>query len=69
MSFTYIAIEAPKVESGVLLVSIGTNRPYRCKVRAPNYAHLQVLNLVSKHHMLSNVVIIIGTQDIVLLER
>jgi len=62
---TYTAIEAPKGEFGVYLVSNGTNRPYRCKIRAPGFAHLQGLDFMSRHHMLADVVTIIGTQDIV----
>lgn len=62
---TYAAIEAPKGEFGVFLVSNGTNRPYRCKVRAPGVFHLQGLDFMSKGHMLADVVTIIGTQDIV----
>lgn len=64
-SETYTSVEAPKGEFGVYLVSNGTNRPYRCKIRAPGFAHLQALNLMSKGHMLADVVTIIGTQDIV----
>lgn len=62
---TYTAVEAPKGEFGVFLVSNGTNRPYRCKIRAPGFVHLQALDFMSKHHMLADVVTIIGTQDIV----
>ena len=62
---TYTAVEAPKGEFGVYLVSNGTNRPYRCKIRAPGFAHLQGLDMMSKNHMLADVVTIIGTQDIV----
>lgn len=62
---TYTAVEAPKGEFGVYLVSNGTNRPYRCKIRAPGFAHLQGLNLMTKGHMLADVVTMIGTQDIV----
>lgn len=62
---TYTAVEAPKGEFGVFLVSDGTNRPYRCKIRAPGFAHLQGLDFMSKNHMLADVVTIIGTQDIV----
>lgn len=61
----YQAVEAPKGEFGVYLVSNGTNRPYRCKIRAPGFAHLQGLDFMAKHHMLADVVTIIGTQDIV----
>jgi len=62
---TYTAVEAPKGEFGVYLVSDGSNRPYRCHIRAPGFAHLQGLHFMSKGHMLADVVAIIGTQDIV----
>lgn len=62
---TYTAIEAPKGEFGVYLVSDGTNRPYRCRIRAPGFMHLQALEMMTKGHMLSDLVTIIGTQDIV----
>lgn len=62
---TYTAVEAPKGEFGVYLVSNGSNRPYRCKIRAPGFAHLQGLDFMCKNHMLADVVTIIGTQDIV----
>ena len=62
---TYTAVEAPKGEFGVYLVSNGTNRPYRCKIRAPGFAHLQGIDFMSHNHMLADVVTIIGTQDIV----
>jgi len=61
----YIATEAPKGEFGVFLVSNETNKPYRCKIKAPGFNHLQSLNFMSKGHMLADVVTIIGTQDIV----
>jgi NADH dehydrogenase (ubiquinone) Fe-S protein 2 len=61
----YSTVEAPKGEFGVYLVSTGTNMPYRCKVRAPGFAHLQGLNAMSKGHLIADVVTIIGTQDIV----
>jgi len=64
-SETYTAVEAPKGEFGVYLVSNGTNRPYRCKIRAPGFLHLQGLHFMAKNHMLADVVTIIGTQDIV----
>jgi NADH dehydrogenase (ubiquinone) Fe-S protein 2 len=62
---TYTAVEAPKGEFGVYLVSDGTNKPYRCKIRAPGFAHLQGIDFMAKNHMLADVVTIIGTQDIV----
>ena len=62
---TYIATEAPKGEFGVHLVSNGTNRPYRCKIKAPGFGHLQALDVMSRGHLLADVVTIIGTQDIV----
>ncbi len=61
----YCAIEAPKGEFGVFLISDGANKPYRLKIRAPGFAHLASLNEMSVGHMLSDVVTIIGTQDIV----
>lgn len=61
----YSSLEAPKGEFGVYLVSDGSNRPYRCKIRAPGFFHLQGLEMMSKDHMLADVVTIIGTQDIV----
>jgi NADH dehydrogenase (ubiquinone) Fe-S protein 2 len=61
----YTTIEAPKGEFGVFLVSDGSNRPYRCKVKAPGFAHLQALDFMAKNHMIADVVTIIGTQDIV----
>ena len=62
---TYTALEAPKGEFGVYLVSDGSSKPYRCKIRAPGFFHLQGLEMMSKDHMLADVVTIIGTQDIV----
>mgnify|MGYP001385387622 FL=1 len=62
---TYTAVEAPKGEFGVYLVADGGNKPYRCKIRAPGFAHLQGLDFMSRGHMLADVVTIIGTLDIV----
>ena len=62
---TYTAVEAPKGEFGVYLVSDGTNRPYRCKIRAPGFPLLQATEFLSKGHMLADVVAIIGSLDIV----
>ena len=61
----YSAVEAPKGEFGVYIVSDGANKPYRLKIRAPGFPHLASLNEMAKNHMLSDVVTIIGTQDIV----
>ena len=60
-----MSVEAPKGEFGVFLVSDGTNKPYRCKIKEPGFAHLQGLNVMAKGHMIADVVTIIGTQDIV----
>ncbi len=61
----YASVEAPKGEFGVYLVSDGTNKPYRCRLRAPGFAHLQSLEFMAKGHLLADVVTIISTQDIV----
>lgn len=62
---TYTAIEAPKGEMGVYVVSDGTERPYRCKIRAPGFAHLGVFDHIARGHFLPDAVAIIGTMDIV----
>lgn len=62
---TYTAVEAPKGEFGVYLVSDGTNRPYKCKIRAPGFAHMQGIDFMSRGHMLADVSAIIGTLDVV----
>jgi NADH-quinone oxidoreductase subunit D len=62
---SYTAVEAPKGEFGVYLVSDGANKPYRVKIRAPGFPHLASMDEMSKGHMLSDVVTIIGSQDIV----
>ena len=61
----YAAVEAPKGEFGVYLVADGTNKPYRAKLRAPGYAHLQAMDFLSKGHQLADVAAIIGTLDVV----
>lgn len=61
----YVSVEAPKGEFGVYIVSDGTNKPYRCRIKAPGFLHLQGLDMMSRGHMLADLVTIIGTQDIV----
>ena len=61
----YAAVEAPKGEFGVFLVSDGTNKPYRCKIRAPGFAHLQAMDYLCRGHMLADVSAILGSIDIV----
>ncbi|MBB3065853.1 MULTISPECIES: NADH-quinone oxidoreductase subunit D [Limibacillus] len=62
---TYTAVEAPKGEFAVFLVSDGSNKPYRCKIRAPGFAHLQAMDFMCKGHMLADSVAILGAMDIV----
>ena len=61
----YAAVEAPKGEFGVYLVADGSNKPYRCKIRAPGYAHLSAMDFLSRGHMLADISAIIGSLDIV----
>jgi NADH-quinone oxidoreductase subunit D len=61
----YAAVEAPKGEFGVYLVSDGTNKPYKCKIRAPGFAHLQAMDFICKGHLLADVSAILGSLDIV----
>jgi NADH-quinone oxidoreductase subunit D len=61
----YAAVEAPKGEFGVYLVADGTNRPYRAKIRAPGFLHLQAMDHICQGHQLADVAAIIGTLDIV----
>jgi NADH-quinone oxidoreductase subunit D len=61
----YAAVEAPKGEFGVYLVADGSDKPYKCKIRAPGFAHLQAMDLLSRGHMLADVSAILGAQDIV----
>jgi NADH dehydrogenase (ubiquinone) Fe-S protein 2 len=65
MQIQYSSIEAPKGEFGVYIVSNGKNKPYRCKIRAPGFFHLQGIDIMARNHILADVVTIIGTQDIV----
>jgi len=62
---TYTAVETPKGEFGVYLVADGTNKPYRCKIRAPGFAHLQAIDFSCRGHMLADSVAILGSMDIV----
>jgi len=62
---TYVGVEAPKGEFGIYLVSDGSEIPYRCKIRAPGFTHLQSINYLAKGHLIADVVTIIGTLDIV----
>tara|TARA_B100000686_G_C16744471_1_gene948575 strand:- start:209 stop:1393 length:1185 start_codon:yes stop_codon:yes gene_type:complete len=62
---TYTAVEAPKGEFGVYLVADGTNKPYRCKIRAPGFAHLASMDFMCKGHMLADSVAILGSMDVV----
>jgi NADH-quinone oxidoreductase subunit D len=61
----YAAVEAPKGEFGVYLVSDGSNKPYRCKIRAPGFAHLSAMDFIAKGHMLADISAILGSIDIV----
>lgn len=62
---TYVAVEAPKGEFGVYLYSDSTNKPYRCRLRAPGFSHLQAFNIMSQGHLIADAVAIISTMDIV----
>ena len=61
----YAAVEAPKGEFGVYLVSDGSNKPYRCRIRAPGFPHLQAMDFMNRGHMLADVSAILGSLDIV----
>jgi NADH:ubiquinone oxidoreductase subunit D len=65
MGECYAKVEAPKGEFGVYLVSNNNNIPYRCKIRAPGFYHLQGLNFLASKHLIADIVTIIGTLDIV----
>jgi NADH-quinone oxidoreductase subunit D len=64
-NFCYVPVEAPKGEFGSYIMSNNTFKPYRCKIRAPGFFHLQGLDSISKNHFLADIVTIIGTLDIV----
>jgi len=61
----YVGVEAPKGEFGVYLIANNSELPYRCKIRAPGFMHLQSINYIAKGHLIADVVTIIGTLDIV----
>lgn len=63
--FSYVAVEAPKGEFGVALISDGTSRPYRCKIRTPAYHHMHVMSRMAQGHYMADLVTILGSQDIV----
>ncbi len=62
---TYSVVESPKGEFGVYLVSDGSNRPYRCKIRPTGYSYLQAVSVMAHRHMLADAVAVIGSIDIV----
>ena len=62
---TYTAVETPKGEFAVYLVADGTNKPYRCKIRPPAFAHLSAMDFMCRGHMLADSVAILGSLDIV----
>ncbi len=62
---TYSVVESPKGEFGVYLVSDGSNRPYRCKIRPTGFSHLQAVDVMARRHMLADAVAVIGSIDIV----
>jgi len=61
----YAAVEAPKGEFGVYIMGDGSNRPHRCRIKAPGFLHLQAIHNMTKGHMLTDIVTVLGTQDIV----
>ena len=61
----YTAVEAPKGEFGVYLISDGSNKPYRCKIRAPGFAHLQALDYLTRGHLLPDLSAVLGSLDLV----
>jgi NADH:ubiquinone oxidoreductase subunit D len=63
--FTYASVEAPKGELGVTILSDGTSKPYRCKIRTPAYHHMHVMSRMVQGHFLADLVTVLGSQDIV----
>jgi len=63
--FAYVAVEAPKGEFGVALISDGTSRPYRCKIRTPAYHHMHIMSRMAQGHYMADLVTVLGSQDIV----
>jgi NADH:ubiquinone oxidoreductase subunit D len=63
--FTYYAVEAPKGEFGVSLISDGTSKPYRCKIRTPAYHHMHIMPRMVQGHFMADLVTVLGSQDIV----
>ena len=61
----YAAVEVPKGEFGVYLISDGSNKPYKCKIRAPGFSHLQAMDYLMKGHMLADVPAVLGSLDLV----
>lgn len=64
-NYSYSAVESPKGEFGVFLISNNSNKPYRCKIKSPAYTHIQFLNHLCQNIMLADLVTLIGTLDIV----
>jgi NADH:ubiquinone oxidoreductase subunit D len=62
---SYIGVEAPKGEFGLYIISDGSTQPYRCKIRAPGFIHLQAIDYVGKNLLIADIVTVIGTLDIV----
>jgi NADH-quinone oxidoreductase subunit D len=63
--FTYAAVEAPKGEFGVSLISNGSSKPYRCKIRTPAFHHMHIMSRMAQGHYLADLVTVLGSQDIV----
>ena len=61
----YMPVEAPKGEFGVYLYADGTNKPYRCRIKAPGFAHIQALDFLTRGHLVSDVVTVISSLDLV----